>query len=150
MTAKDYLEQLPNMRIRINALNRKIAECIDRASDTSAKISGSFSGNSKSVSKIESNTEQAIDMERELKELVIQFEEFELRASKEICSIPNSLYSGLLFEKYINGLSWEQVAEAIGKDVDHTRKVLHSKALMEFDKVIPENTRLYPCITHTG
>ncbi len=146
MTAKEYLEQLPDMRVRINAIKRKIAECMERASDTSAKISGERSG-SGSRGKVEKNVEQAVDIEIELRQLVKQFEQLELRASKEICSLPTSIYSGLLFEKYINGLSWEQVAEAIGKDVDHTRKVLHSKALAEFDRLIPENTRFYPCIT---
>lgn len=147
MTAKEYLEQLPYMRVRINAMKRKIEECREKASDTSAKINGEHFGSS-SISKIEKNTEKAVDLETELRELVKQFEQLEVRASRAICSLPTSLYSGLLFEKYINGLSWEQVAEAIGKDVDHTRKVLHSKALAEFDRQIPENTRFYPCITH--
>ncbi len=146
MTAKEYLEQLPDMRVRINAIRRKIAECKERASDTSAKMSDQRG--SGSCGKIEGNVGKAVDIETELKELLKEFEMFELRASREICSMPNSLYSGLLFEKYINGLSWEQVAEAIDKDIDYTRKVLHSKALSEFDSIIPEKTRFCPCITH--
>lgn len=146
MTAKEYLEQLPGMRVRINAIRRKIAECKDRASDTSAKLSDQrVSGG---CGKIEGNVGEAVDIEAGLKELLKEFEKFELRASREICSMPNSLYSGLLFEKYINGLSWEQVAEAIDKDIDYTRKVLHSKALSEFDTIIPEKARFCPCITH--
>lgn len=38
MTVKEYLEELPNMRMRIRAMERKIQECEERASDTSAKL----------------------------------------------------------------------------------------------------------------
>ena len=68
MTAKEYLEQLPDMRIRINAIRRKIAECKDRASDTAAKFSDQHNGGN--CSKIEGNVTKAVDIETELKELL--------------------------------------------------------------------------------
>ena len=145
MTTKEYLEQLPNMQIRINAIKRKIAECKERATDISIKQASDSQHNGNVTNKIENNMDKKIDLEKELENLKNQFESFEVRVIAEINKIPNSLYSGLLFEKYINGLSWEEVAEVIGKGTEYTRKELHSKALLEFDIYTPENTRKSPC-----
>lgn len=148
MTAKEYLEQLTNMRIRINSINRKISECQDRATNTAVNISGNApQHNGETSEKIADNIGKKIDLETTLQKTKEAFEEFEVRATIEINRIPNNLYSGLLFEKYVNGLTWEQVAEVIEKDPDYTRKDLHSKALACFEEINPENTRINPVIT---
>lgn len=147
MTAKEYLEQLTNMRIRINSINRKISECQERATNTAAKISGDIpQHNGETSGKIADNISKKVDLETTLQKIKEVFEEFEIRATAEINRVPDNLYSGLLFEKYVNGLTWEQVAEAIGKDPDYTRKDLHSKALVYFEEINPEHTRINPVI----
>lgn len=145
MTAKEYLEQLPNIRLRIRAIKRRIAECDDRATHITSSFSG-MPAQHGGASKIEENMEKKIDLDSELKAIVMEFEAFERRAVLEINRIPDNLQSALLIEKYINGLTWEQVAEAIGKDADYTRKELHSKALTSFDEIIPPDTRKNPVI----
>lgn len=144
MTAKEYLEQLPNMRSRIRAIERKINECKARASDISAKLTD-LQGSS-DLGKIERNVDKAVDMEAELKAMVAEFEEFELKASQQIAKLPNGMYSGLLFNRYINGMTWEDIAEEIDKGVEYVRKELHSKALAEFSVCYPDYPRLSPCI----
>ena len=144
MTAKEYLEHLPDMRVRIRAMERKIKDCEERASDTSAKLTdqhGSGTGN-----KIEGNLDKAIDLETELKTMVVEFKNFELIASQQIGKMPNSIYSGLLFNKYINGMTWEDIAEELDKGVEYVRKELHSKALAEFSNCYPDYPRFAPCI----
>lgn len=144
MTVKEYLEELPNMRMRIRAMERKIQECKERASDTSAKLTdehGSGGGN-----KITDNVDEAVDLEAKLKEMVKGFKRFELIVSEQIGKMPNSTYSGLLFNKYINGMTWEEVAAETDKGVDYVRKELHSKALAEFSKIYPDYPRFTPCI----
>ena len=144
MTAKEYLEQLPDMRIRIQAIQRKISECKEKASDTSAKFSNQRG--SCDVGKLECNVLKAVDLEAELQAMVEELEKFELRASHQIGKLPTGIYSGLLFNRYINGMTWEEIAEELGKGVEYVRKELHSKALTEFSHCYPENPRLSPCI----
>lgn len=144
MTAKEYLEQLPDMRIRIKAFQQKICEYKARASDTSAKLTGQHGESSSG--KIERNVDKAIDMEAELKAMIAEFEAFELRAEQQIGRLPTGMYSGLLFNRYINGMTWEEIAEEIDKGVEYVRKELHSKALAEFSLCYPDYPRLSPCI----
>ena len=134
------------MRIRIDAMERKIRECEERASDTSAKLTDQH-GNNDGISKLESNIDRAIDLEAELKEIVEDFKRFELKASQQIGKMPNSTYSGLLFNKYINGMTWEEIAEDLDKGVEYVRKELHSKALAEFSNCYPDYPRFAPCIS---
>lgn len=145
MTAKEYLEHLPDMRVRIRAMERKIKDCEERASDTSAKLTdqrGNGDGN-----KITDNVDEAIDLEAELKAMVAEFKRFELIASQQIGKMPNSTYSGLLFNKYINGMTWEEISEELDKGVEYVRKELHSKALAEFSNCYPDYPRFAPCIS---
>ena len=144
MTAKEYLEQLPDMRIRIKAIRQRINEFKERASDTAAKLSDQHS--SSGVGKVEGNVMRAVDIEAQLKEIVQEFEEFELRASQQISKLPTGIYSSLLFNRYINGMTWEDIAEEIDKGVEYVRTELHSKALAEFSLCYPDYPRLSPCI----
>lgn len=147
MTAKEYLEQLPNIRLRIRAIRRRIAECDDRATHITSNFSGTPSQhNGGASSKVADNVVAKVELESELDAIAKEFEAFEHRAALEINRLPDNLYSALLFEKYINGLTWEQVAEAIQRDADYTRKELHSKALTSFDEIIPADTRKNPVI----
>lgn len=149
MTAKEYLEQLTEMRVRIKALNRKIAECKERATNTASNAFGEAVQNNGTISsKIADNMENKVTLEAILNKVKEEFEEFEIRATIEINRVPNNLHSGLLLEKYVNGLTWEQVAEAIDKDPDYTRKDLHSRALASFEETNPEHTRKNPVIPH--
>lgn len=147
MTAKEYLEQLPGMRLRIAAIERKIVECRHRATNTASNQSGEIPQHNGAVScKVADCAVQSADYETELKQIKSEFEAFERRASAEINRIPDNLLSAVLFEKYINGLTWDEVAMFVGKDADYVRKGLHGIALAKFDEVIPENTRKCPCI----
>lgn len=144
MTAKEYLELLPDMQLRINAIGRQIKACDDRAKDVSLKLCES--NGSSGRGKIEGNIEDKVDYEAELRKLKKEFEDFVLKAANEIGRLPTSLYSAILFDHYINGLPWETVAAANGYSTDYTRKDLFEKAISEFERIIPEDTRLSPCI----
>ena len=148
MTAKEYLEQLPDMRLRIQALSRKIAECDDRATQiASSTPDAAPRHNGGASSKIETNVGEKVDLESTLKKIKKEFELFEQRAIIEINKLPDNKQSALLFERYINGLTWERIAEVLEKDVDYTRKELHSKALASFDEIVPPDTRKNPVIS---
>ena len=99
MTAKEYLELLPDMQLRINAIGRQIKACDDRAKDISLRLCESAGSSGRG--KIEGNIEDKVDYEAELRKLKKEFEDFVLKAEK---------------------------------------------AISEFERIIPEGTRLSPCI----
>lgn len=146
MTAKEYLEQLPDLQLRINSLKRKIEVCHERGTDISIHQSDGIHSNTYGSSKVVNTAENAADLSKVRYLIANEFLAFKSRAVVEINRIPNNLYAALLMDKYVNGLTWEEVAENIGKDFDYTRKVLHSKALESFDKFVPPCTRKNPVI----
>lgn len=52
----------------------------------------------------------------------------------EIESVEDPRYRVLLYDRYVNLLSWHQIAKRMGYSEDHVRHDLHSNALQEFNK----------------
>lgn len=114
MTAKEYLEQIENIDIKIKALAMQERRLRNRQ------------GNEKSL--------------QELRELIEnlneEFIELQKKITVEIYSMKNSVYSAILGAKYLSGATWEEIAVMIGySDVKYVRTVLHDKALSEFKKI---------------
>lgn len=147
MTAKEYLEQVIGIDKRINSLEHRL-EMLKESAERITPMYGSISsGTRKSSDKLSENIGEKIDIEKEIITLKEEFKAFQIRVEKEIHRIPNNVYATLLAEKYINGTSWNEIAEIIGyNDVKYVRKILHSKALAEFERINPQNTRFLPCI----
>ena len=77
-----------------------------------------------------------IEKKRELQELVDKQTELISLITKQINMIDNNLYVALLQNRYVNCCTWEETAELIDKDIDYTKKELHSRALKEFEKIL--------------
>ena len=135
MTVKEYLNQLPNMQLRIDSLKRSIQICQERATGTGNQFTDISVGQGNS-NKIADNMEKKIDFETELLQLVDEFEKFRFRVICQINRIPDNRYVSLLINRYVNNMSWEEIAEIIGyNDVKYVRKILHVRALAEFEKI---------------
>lgn len=146
MTTKEYLEQVTGIELRIRSLEENIERCRERAEKMTPSYSGSPGGSGQS-DKISGNVGEKIDLEETLKELLHEFKSFEKRVTLEIHRIRNNTFATLLEDKYINGLTWDQITEKLGyMDSDYVRKELHCKALRDFDLTTPENTRKNPVI----
>lgn len=144
MTAKEYLNQLPNMQLRINSLRKSIQLCRERAVGTGIQFSDMppVHGNG---NKIACNTEKKVDFETELLKLADEFEKFRIRVIHEINRIPDNRCVSVLINRYINNMSWEKITEEIGeKNPEYVRKELHEKALKKFEEINPENLRKPP------
>ena len=137
MTAKEYLNQLPNMQLRINSLKKSIQLCQECATKTGTQFSDlpMVQGNG---NKIADNIEKKLDFEDELLQLVNEFEKFRFCVICQINRIPDNRYVSLLINRYVNNMSWEEIAEIIGyNDIKYVRKILHGRALAEFEKITP-------------
>lgn len=115
MTAKEYLEQVENIDIKIKALAMQRNYLCGKK------------GNEKSL--------------QELKELIDRMSEESIELQKkitvEIYSMKNHRYSGLLAEKYLCGATWEHITVDLGyNSVKYVRETVFPKALAEFEKIL--------------
>ena len=84
--------------------------------------------------KIEGYNIQEVDRLNKLKELLVmrklKCEEMKLEIEKFISNIPDSRTRRVFQYRYIDGLSWLQIARRIGKyEESYPRKVIHDKYL---------------------
>ena len=135
MTAKECLEGLRNMRIRLPKLERDIKELKAklytlRAIDYSKeRITG---GKPSDLSdEICRYNEKLGNAKAEWQRL----EKYADAVDEMIDSIPSEPLRALLHERYVNCGSWEQVAMVCGVSREWVRRRLHPKALREFSKV---------------
>lgn len=149
MTAKEYLGYLPNIQLRIKALQRSIRQCEEIATDTGCKMNGLTVSPSTGNGRVAFAMEEKYDLEHELRVLMGEYQKFAVRVVREINRIPNNLYVTILIDRYVNGISWKEITINVGKESEkHVRGELHEQALAAFEKINPEttaNNRLPPC-----
>lgn len=135
MNAKKLLAQYTDLKEEIKDLEERI----DKLSDIRVerdKVTGSdneFPYIKRSFT-IEGYNLQNIDRLHELKQILIKrkskCEEMKLQIEKFISDIPDSRTRRVFQYRYINGLSWLQIARRIGKhDESYPRKMVHDKYL---------------------
>lgn len=150
MTAKEYLSYLPNIQLRIKALQRSIRKCEEVATTTGGQIDSISSGQHGGNGKVASAIEEKCDLEQELRNLMESYQKFAVKVVREINRIPNNLYVTVLIDRYVNGLSWEDITANAGMESErYVRGSLHEQALSAFEKINPDragNSRKVPCI----
>lgn len=151
MTAKEYLSYLPNIQLRIKALQRSIRKCEEVATTTGGHMDSISSGQHGGNGKVAYAIEEKCDLEQELRNLMESYQKFAVKVVREINRIPNNLYVTILIDRYVNGLPWETVAANVGMESEkHVRTKLHEQALTAFEKNNPESTGKYrkvPCFS---
>lgn len=64
-----------------------------------------------------------------------------LEATAVIRMMKNVIYSSLLYKRYIQGMSWDDVAHYLNYDTTYACGLLHKKALKEFERAYAEYKR---------
>lgn len=114
MTAKEYLEQIENIDVRIKSLAMQEYRLRNKQGD-------------------EKSLKELIGLIKNLRNESIELQK---KITAEIYSLKDNRYSVLLAEKYLNGATWEEITLMLGyKDEKYVRTTLHSKALKEFAKL---------------
>lgn len=134
------------MNKRIKSLELTIQKYYSNAEKCTSNMSGASTSSNSNYCKVESNVINVIQIKQELQSLIDEQTELILSITKQINMIDNNLYVALLQNRYVNNCTWEETAEVINKDVDYTKKKLHSRALKEFEKILnrPQKTLLLP------
>ena len=131
MTAKEYLMQVQGLEKELAAKRRTLRKLRDKSVSLSSPIlgdkvkSGTFD-NSHIIDKI-------IYIENIIKERELELVEKIDEVSKSIECVCNPIFIAVLTDRYINGLTLEQVAEKMNKG-ERTVKVWHGQALQVFRK----------------
>lgn len=140
MNPKELLKQYNDLQEEIKDLKKRIDKLSDFKIERD-KVTGSDSEFPyiKRSFTIEGYNIQDIDRLNELKDLLVdrknKCEEMKLEIEKFISSIPDSKTRRVFQYRYINGLSWLQIARRIGKhDESYPRKMVHDKYLEGLDK----------------
>ena len=129
MTTKQYLNQVRNLDKRINA---KLDELSSLRALTE-KVTASYSEKVQvSISDaFTSNVAKIIDLEREINVEIDRLIRLRERITKEIDNMPSNIYSALLSSRYLEGKTWEDVAEMLHYDERQIFRI-HENALKEF------------------
>ena len=137
MTAKEYLSQLLNLERLISA---KSLEC-ERLDAMAKKVTNVLSD-----CKVDSSHDEGkqadivirvIELKKDIEKQLREYTDLQSKISEEINDVADIRHRSILIMRYINGLSFTQIA-----DVMHYGKrwtlVLHRKALEAFDRVHKE------------
>ena len=134
MTAKQYLSQIRHLDTRINQRIREKELLQEEALSTGAirydkdRVQTSPSGTSRQLLL----TEKAADMELEITRMIDRFVGLKHKIIGQIQQLPDERFMRVLFERYVNYKSFEQIAV----EMSYTYKWicdLHGMALNAFD-----------------
>lgn len=114
MTAKEYLEQIENIDIKIKALAMQKRRLQNKSRDS----------------------EELRRLEQDIEDMETSCINLQKKITEEIHSMKNHVYASILSAKYLSGATWEEITLMLGyKDEKYVRTTLHSKALKEFSKL---------------
>ena len=132
MTTKQYLNQVRNLDKRVNA---KLDELSSLRALTE-KVTASYSEKVQvSISDaFTSNVAKIIDLEREINVEIDRLIRLRERITKEIDNMPSNIYSALLSSRYLEGKTWEDIAEMLHYDGRQIFRI-HENALKEFRRI---------------
>lgn len=135
MTAKECLEGLRDMRIRLRRLERDIKELREKLYGIKAvdyskeRVTGGEP--SDLADQIGLYNEKLEQSKREWKQLDVYIDAVDALINQ----IKSEQLRVLLHERYVNGGSWEEVAYVVGVSREWIRKRMHRDALKEFEKI---------------
>lgn len=135
MKAKDYLRQLEDIDMKTKHLIEEIDTMKAMATSISAVSDGERVSSSMSGDKIPKLVAKYVDMENKINEQIDGYVDLRHKIIDEIHSMNNSLYMNILFKRYVEFKSLEEIAVDTGYSYIHIRRQ-HGYALLEFQKIM--------------
>lgn len=134
MTAKEYLRQYKLMTARIRNREHDLAELREERESISINLDGMPHGTSLS-DKTARLAAQLADAEEEIIELRSEAWSIRMEIVRTLNGIQTPEYNTLLYLRYIEGKTWEQIAVEMHYTFRHTTR-LHGDALREVDAIL--------------
>lgn len=143
MDAKEYLNQLKNLDIKIESLERQKNMLWSKCQGSASKLSYAPKSNS-SGGGFEVIADKAMDMQKDIDEKINDLLSLKKQVIDSLDCIENNLYYAILFERYVNLLTWEKMAEMLNYDYKHLQR-LHVKAIKEYQEANQEFLNALEC-----
>lgn len=124
MTAKDYLSQARGIEDEIRQLERMRRAAYERATGCTASINPAPAHGGKKSDVLTEYTNYATLLDEKVAELI----DMQIDIEKAIRRLPGRLERDVLRGYYIEGKTWEQVADDVGKSVRQVSRI-HVRAL---------------------
>jgi hypothetical protein len=134
LTAKEYLRQYKLMTARIRDREHDLAELREERESISINLDGMPHGTSLS-DKTARLAAQLADAEEEIIELRSEAWSIRMEIVRTLNRIQTPEYNTLLYLRYIEGKTWEQIAVEMHYTFRHTTR-LHGDALREVDAIL--------------
>lgn len=131
MTAKEYLQQYGTAMWRIRAISDHLAELRAVAENLRTEDGHRV--------ELDAAVANLVDTERQVSSEVAKLCKLETEIACTIDRMQEP-YRTLLYERYINGKTWEQVAVSMNYSYVHVVHNLHPKALKTVQDLIAFNT----------
>lgn len=137
MTPKEYLQQYRDAVRRATAAQDHLAELRAMAERITPKYDGEPSGSHSSGDKLGAAVAKIIDAEERLDEQITMLIATEREVERTINSVKDSIMRKLLYERYINGKTWEQIAVMLNYTYRRITQ-LHGNALLVVEQIMNE------------
>lgn len=135
MKAKDYLQQLKFIDIKIKHKMEEVNTLKDLAISTGASPEGERVQTSMNGDTLPKIVTKYMDMEKEVNAEVDRYIELRHQIIEEIHSMNNNLYMKILFMRYVEFKTLELIAVETGYSYQYIRN-RHGYALLDFQKII--------------
>ena len=129
MTAKEYLSQYRTLENSINAKLAQTEELRSRAQTVSGG-NGTGAHSTQPHSRVADITDRLVDLEREINEEIDRSVDLQREIRAVIAAVPEQRLRTLLELRYINCMTFEQIAVAMSYSYKQVCR-LHGKALLE-------------------
>ena len=137
MTPKEYLQQYRDAVRRATAAQDHLAELRAMAERITPKYDGEPSGSHSSGDKLGAAVAKIIEAEERLDEQITMLIATEREVERTINSVKDSIMRKLLYERYINGKTWEQIAVMLNYTYRRITQ-LHGNALLIVEQIMNE------------
>jgi len=133
--AKEYLNQIRDLDKEITAKLEQCDQLRAMATRTTASLSSEWvSGSRQSNDKMADCVVKLVDLNKEIDRDIDRLVDLKREVIGKINKVKNPDYRLLLFHKYVNGATWEQVAKNMSSNkriysTQHIRGYMHSQAL---------------------
>lgn len=131
MTAKQYLRQLSKIELNIRLLTEELEERRTRLTSTAAPPLGDKVQSSPKGDTFASAMAVLADKDLQRRELIVCYEMLRDEIVEKILGLDNSIYSQVLYERYVQRKSWDSISEDMHYSLQHIFR-LHGNALVAF------------------
>ena len=137
MLAKQWLKRGLRLQDRIRSLEESLAKAYDLATGTTASGGGdtvAHSGVSRKPEQYSILAERVDAEKRRLSGILAEI-------TGAIAQVEDNTLATLLTDRYVLGMSWEQVAASTKYSISYIKSVLHPDALRAMDEILKDDTK---------